>query len=164
MTEREVESRCGGCNKVPVEGDGHAEDYCPFIELGDPSTFVNAHQLYELLGREREVESRSLEWTTLAFNKDNEVDKWYCGRWTIGYWDIGEEDDPVGSKMSYVVFVEGWDEETAAISYHETLDEAKYLAQRLADVLDGVPDQARAEQPSSDLCPDCGQSLRGAGE
>jgi len=24
--------------------------------------------------------------------------------------------------------------------------------------------QARAEQPSSDLCPDCGQSLKGAGD
>ena len=28
----------------------------------------------------------------------------------------------------------------------------------------GPIDQARAEQPSSDPCPDCGQSLKGAGE
>ena len=30
--------------------------------------------------------------------------------------------------------------------------------------VNSVPDQARAEQPSSDLCPDCGQSLKGAGD
>ena len=74
MTEREVESRCGGCNKVPVEGDGHAEDYCPLIELGDPSTFVNSDQLDELLGLEREVESRNPSVCGYCGNGDIESD------------------------------------------------------------------------------------------
>ena len=96
---------------------------------------------------EREVESRSLEWRTKQRKGIFAVQS-VGGTFTINHSYTGGETHML----------------IQATSWGKTEREHMSLAQRLADVLDGVPGQARAEQPSSDLCPDCGQSLRGAGE
>ena len=72
---------------------------------------------------EREVESRSLGWV----QRNGYLD--------VGRWEIWMEDD--GSVTLWLDMI--------IVATLPSPDEAKSLAQRLQDVLDGVPDQARAE-------------------
>jgi len=87
---------------------------------------------------EREVESREpLEWTEVS------PEVWVADD---QFWMVKRRD--MSPRWSLYC-------EEACLGAEKTIDEAKDLAQRLADVLDGVPDQTRAEQEFI-KCEHCG--------
>lgn len=38
---------CGGCEAIPIEGDGHAKDYCPNLPEFDPANAMTIDEMME---------------------------------------------------------------------------------------------------------------------